>query len=82
MSEPNEILEQLNAKGVPVSKLAKDLNVDPGAIYKTLDGGCSRRIRVAIAIVIGIKPSELWSFNNAYVNELDDALFSSRLNSF
>jgi len=75
MSETNEILEKFNAKGITVGKLAKDLSVNRRAVYQAIEGGCSRQIRVAIAKIIGIKPSELWSFNDAYVNELDDALF-------
>lgn len=55
MSEPNEILEQLNAKNVTVNKLAKELKVDRSAIYQAIEGNCSRRIRVAIAKIIGIK---------------------------
>jgi predicted DNA-binding protein YlxM (UPF0122 family) len=71
----NSILEQLQANDIGVMQLAKKLKVDRSAIYQAIDGGCSRYIRVEIALVLETKPSELWEHNDAKSLRMDDALY-------
>lgn len=71
----NSILEQLRANDIKVARLAKELKVTRSAIYKAIDGGCSREVRVAIARFLNTKPSQLWADNDKKSLRLDDALY-------
>jgi lambda repressor-like predicted transcriptional regulator len=76
-----EILKQLADNGVKVKDLAKQYKVNRSLVYQSINGEGSRCIRVAIAKIIGIKPSELWADNPLFKKTLDDALFSHTQNS-
>jgi lambda repressor-like predicted transcriptional regulator len=71
-----EILKQLADNKVKVSELAKQHKVNRSSIYQSINGDGSRCIRVTIARIIGIKPSELWMNNAEFTKTMDDALFS------
>lgn len=68
-----QLLRDLN---VTVIQLADYFNVCRSTIYQSLDGNGSRYIRVHIATVVGVKPSELWVDNSAQKKMLDDSLYA------
>ena len=69
-----ELRKQLVAK-ITVQNLARQLHVNRSVIYQSINGDGSRYIRVTIAEIIGMKPSELWCDNPPIKKTLDDALF-------
>lgn len=74
----NSILELLNEKKQGVNVLCKHFNVTRSTIYQSISGYGSRQIRVEIALLLNKKPSELWTKNDSYALECDDALYASR----
>lgn len=70
-----ENLKLLIDKGISVQQLARQLHVNRSVIYQSINGEGSRCIRVTIAQIIGIRPSELWADNSVFKKTLDDALF-------
>lgn len=68
------ILNQLD--GVKkVTEIAAIFACNRSAVYQSLRGDGSRRIRVFVAGLLETKPSELWTENNEDSLKLDDALF-------
>lgn len=68
------IIKMLNDNGETVISLAKKLDVTRGAVYQAIDGTGSRRIRIAIAIKLNTKPTDLWPWNYE-VRHVDDAVY-------
>jgi hypothetical protein len=73
--ENSTILEQLKNNDIQVAQLARDLNVTRRAVYQSIAGGGSRKIRVTIASQLGRSPSRLWTDNDKNTLRLDDALY-------
>lgn len=77
----NTIAQQLRDKtGVPISKLAKKLQISRNALYAAFDGAGSRSTRVAIAATLETKPSTLWRTNDRVVRACDDVCYREYLN--
>jgi len=55
-----------------ISEIAKSLDTKRELLYQSIDGKGSRALRVAIALKIGRKPSDIWSKNSQNVKVLDD----------
>jgi len=72
------ILNRLNDSNNGVSTLCARFKVTRGTIYQSISGYGSRKIRVEIALILGEKPSVLWSNNNVESIELDDSIFAAR----
>lgn len=69
------ILGCLKDNDKKVVDIAKHFDVDPNAVYQSIRGKGSRRIRLKIALTIGRKPSALWPDNNSHTLLVDDALY-------
>jgi len=54
------IKQMLKERGKTAGYVARKLKVSYEAVYKAMDGGCSRRIRVFIARLLEMSPSMLW----------------------
>jgi hypothetical protein len=69
-----ELRKQLVAQ-IKVQDLARQLHVNRSVIYQSINGDGSRQIRVLIAKIVHVRPSELWADNPPFKKTLDDALF-------
>lgn len=69
-------IELLTNQGVKVQDLARQCHVNRSVIYQSLHGDGSRQIRIIIAHLVNICPSELWADNPIFKKTLDDALFN------
>ncbi len=58
--------------GLSVEQFAKQNNVSRQSVYDSIKGGCSRNIRVKIALIAQTLPSLIWSDNPEETRILDD----------
>ena len=70
------VRELLIKHGVTVNQLSHQCHVGRSVIYQSLHGDGSRQIRIIIAQLVNICPSELWADNPVFKKTLDDALFN------
>jgi predicted DNA-binding protein YlxM (UPF0122 family) len=68
------VIEQIT-QNMAIIDIAKELKVQRNAVYQSINGGGSRKIRVHIAVKLGKKPSELWTDNDHESIKLDNALY-------
>jgi predicted DNA-binding protein YlxM (UPF0122 family) len=68
------VIEQIT-QNQAIIELAKELKVQRNAVYQSINGGGSRKIRVHIAVKLNKKPSQLWQQNDKESIALDDALY-------
>lgn len=61
--------------GISLVKYAENLRVSRETIYKSMNGKGSRRIRVMIALDIGMPPSIIWNDNSTPIKLVDDLRF-------
>jgi len=71
----NSILKMLRDNDISVMRIAEHFKVNRSAVYQSIDGGGSRKIRVHIATLLNIKPSNLWADSDVKQLYLDDVLF-------
>lgn len=67
---------ELKTNNLRVEAVARDLKVNRSAVYQSLRGAGSRKIRVHIAQLLNKRPSELWKENDPYELALDDGLYN------
>ncbi len=67
------ILQSLNDKGWTAPRVALSLKIkSPSVVYRSIDGGGSRRVRLKIAKILNQQPSVLWSDADIKQKMLDD----------
>jgi hypothetical protein len=71
-----ELLDNLLRKGVKVTDIARQFKVNRSVVYQSINGRGSREIRVHIAVLLNLKPSQIWLSNHPRVSLLDDAVYS------
>jgi len=57
--------------GLNLTAWAKQLNVSRQCLYESSHGNGSRRVRIAIAIVLNTSPNELFVYENEHKRVLD-----------
>jgi Ner family transcriptional regulator len=57
---PEDIKAGLRKRGSSLSKIARDLGLNRSTVSCVLYGRHSRRVRIAIAQQLGMKPEQLW----------------------
>jgi hypothetical protein len=78
----------LNKHGKTASMIARELSVNPSSVSRTIanDRTCSsRRIRLHISKILGLKPSEIFNLepkdrffeDHVYCTDLNDSMVSS-----
>lgn len=75
------VLDCLEANDIAVAGLAKELRVSRQAVYHSINGEGSRRIRVKIAHLLNKKPSELWLDNAPEKLKIDDLFYASNIHN-
>lgn len=55
------IIKLLAERGKTTGHIASQLNVSYNSVYQAMNGGCSRRVRLAIAKTLNMSPSMLWA---------------------
>lgn len=63
----SSIIQQLEDKGYTVITFAEKCGVSRSAIYQTIDGEGSRKIRVEIARTIQKSPIDIWGDTEKYL---------------
>lgn len=75
----------LNKHGKTISIVARELSINPATVSRTISNdrsGSSRRVRLHIAKIVGLKPSELFSLepkdrffeDHVYCTDLTDSV--------
>jgi hypothetical protein len=72
-------LTLLNARGHTGGTLALKFKVSRSLVYQSINGRGSRKIRVAIAIILGKMPSFIWSSSPVVITVLDDYFYIESL---
>lgn len=72
-SERVKIAQLLRQRGKTAGQLAREIGVNRSVVYQSMDGLGARRIRVAIAVLVGVRPSVLWPqhIRKTVVDDLD-----------
>lgn len=76
-----DLLLSLRQRGKTVGALARNLKVHRQSVYDALKGKGSRRVRVAIALAIGVPPSHLFPQLSFDAKSYDDCDFFRLKNS-
>jgi lambda repressor-like predicted transcriptional regulator len=76
-----DLLLSLRQRGKTVGVLARSLKVHRQSVYDALKGKGSRRVRVAIALAIGVPPSHLFPQLSFDAKSYDDCDFFRLKNS-
>lgn len=78
----------LNKHGKTVSIVARELSINPSSVSRTISNdrtGSSRRVRLHISKILGLKPSEIFNLepkdrffeDHVYCTDLNDSMVSS-----
>lgn len=70
-----DLIHSLRVRGTTVSSLSQKLDVHRQCVYDALGGKGVRRVRVAIALIIGIPPSSLFPNLSKNAKIIDDSDF-------
>lgn len=71
----------LKERGFTGGRIAQLFSVHRSAVYRSMDGRGSRRVRLFIARVLSQSPSFLWPDNSESVRALDDFYFVKSLSN-